>query len=82
VYHDLDTWRRYVSAAGFVELNYYYCPIGLPREKQPWLASVLASERLASVRTRGRFRLTFRYRDQVFRLIVTTVGEVVSDDSS
>ena len=40
VYHDLDTWRRYVSAAGFVELNHYYRPVGLPREKQPWLASV------------------------------------------
>jgi hypothetical protein len=40
VYHDLDAWRRYVSAAGFVELNHYYRPAGLPREKQPWLASV------------------------------------------
>ena len=39
-YHDLDAWRRYVSAAGFVELDYYYRPAGLPREKQPWLASV------------------------------------------
>ncbi|MGH9761349.1 MAG: class I SAM-dependent methyltransferase [Blastocatellia bacterium] len=40
VYHDLETWRRYLSAAGFVELTYYYRPTGLPREKQPWLASV------------------------------------------
>jgi len=39
-YHDLDTWRRYLSAAGFIELNHYYRPAGLPREKQPWLASV------------------------------------------
>ena len=30
----------------------------------------------------GRFRLTFRYRDRVFRLIVTTTGVVVSEDSS
>jgi hypothetical protein len=43
--------------------------------------TALASKRLASVLTAGRFRLTFRYRDQVLRLIVTTVGEVVSDDS-
>jgi hypothetical protein len=43
--------------------------------------TALASKRLASVMTAGRFRLTFRYRDQVLRLIVTTVGEVVSDDS-
>ena len=40
VYHDLDTWRSYVSAAGFVEIKHYYRPAGLPREKQPWLASV------------------------------------------
>jgi SAM-dependent methyltransferase len=40
VYHDLDTWRRYLSAAGFNELSHYYRPAGLPREKQPWLASV------------------------------------------
>jgi SAM-dependent methyltransferase len=40
VYHDLDTWRRYLSAAGFAELDHYYRPAGLPREKQPWLASV------------------------------------------
>jgi SAM-dependent methyltransferase len=40
VYYDLDTWRRYVSAAGFVELSHYYRPAGLRRERQPWLASV------------------------------------------
>ena len=39
-YHDLDTWRRYLSAAGFAELTHYYRPAGLPREQQPWLASV------------------------------------------
>ena len=39
-YHDLQTWRRHMSAAGFVELTHYYRPAGLPREQQPWLASV------------------------------------------
>jgi len=39
-YHDLDSWRRYMSGAGFVELIAYYRPAGLPRERQPWLASV------------------------------------------
>ncbi len=43
-YHDLETWRRYLSAAGFVELNHYYRPPGLPREQQPWLASVWRRE--------------------------------------
>ena len=38
-YHDLETWRRYLTAAGFVELNHYYRPPGLPLEQQPWLAS-------------------------------------------
>jgi SAM-dependent methyltransferase len=37
---DLATWRRYLTAAGFVELAYYYRPAGLPQERQPWLASV------------------------------------------
>ena len=40
VYHDLETWRRYVSLAGFVELAHYYRPPGLPRDQQPWLATV------------------------------------------
>jgi hypothetical protein len=40
VYHDLESWRRYLSAAGFLELTHYYRPAGLPRERQPWLASV------------------------------------------
>ncbi len=39
-FHDLDTWRRHVSEAGFVELEHYYRPTGLPRDQQPWLASV------------------------------------------
>ena len=45
-YYDLETWRRYMSAARFIELAYYYRPAGLPRERQPWLASVW--RRLAS----------------------------------
>jgi len=39
-YHDLETWRRFLEAAGFAELEHYYRPPGLPREQQPWLASV------------------------------------------
>jgi SAM-dependent methyltransferase len=40
-YHTLETWRRYVSAAGFTEVDHYYRPSGRPREEQPWLATVL-----------------------------------------
>jgi len=39
-YHDLDAWRRYLTAAGFAELAHYYRPAGRPRNQQPWLASV------------------------------------------
>jgi SAM-dependent methyltransferase len=39
-YHDLEAWRRYMHAAGFVELEHYYRPAGLPLDAQPWLASV------------------------------------------
>lgn len=39
-YHDLEAWRAFMTAAGFTELEHYYRPPGLPREQQPWLASV------------------------------------------
>ncbi|HBX55815.1 class I SAM-dependent methyltransferase [Pseudomonas sp. UBA2684] len=39
-YYDLSNWRALLLAAGFVELEHYYRPAGLPREQQPWLASV------------------------------------------
>jgi len=39
-YYDLETWRRYMSVAGFAELTHYYRPPGVPREQQPWLAGV------------------------------------------
>jgi SAM-dependent methyltransferase len=39
-FHDLERWRRHVTAAGFEELTHYYRPPGKPRHEQPWLASV------------------------------------------
>jgi len=39
-FHDLDAWRGFMVAAGFLELSHYYRPAGLPREQQSWLASV------------------------------------------
>lgn len=39
-FHDWPTWRDFVCAAGFVELSHFYRPTGLPRDQQPWLASV------------------------------------------
>lgn len=39
-YHTLEAWRRYLTDAGFAEIEHYYRPTGQPRERQPWLASV------------------------------------------
>ena len=39
-FFDLDTWRNYVRAAGFFEVQHYYRPPGIPCHKQPWLATV------------------------------------------
>jgi len=39
-YHDLEAWRGLLARAGFVELEHYFRPAGLPRDQQPWLASV------------------------------------------
>ncbi|MCQ4272515.1 class I SAM-dependent methyltransferase [Pseudomonas kuykendallii] len=39
-WHDWARWRDYLTAAGFTELEHYYRPEGLPRDQQPWLASV------------------------------------------
>ncbi|HWZ46661.1 MAG TPA: class I SAM-dependent methyltransferase [Herbaspirillum sp.] len=40
VYHDWEAWRALMTRAGFSEIEHYYRPAGLPREQQPWLASV------------------------------------------
>lgn len=40
VWYDWPTWQQLMTAAGFAELEHYYRPAGLPREQQPWLASV------------------------------------------
>jgi SAM-dependent methyltransferase len=39
-FHDIATWRRYLTAAGFAELSHYYRPPGRPRAQQPWLATL------------------------------------------
>ncbi len=45
VYHDLESWRRYVTAAGFVELTHL-----LPPRRPAARATALAGERLAQTR--------------------------------
>jgi SAM-dependent methyltransferase len=40
VYHDFEGWRGFALEAGFEEIRHYYRPPGLPRDQQPWLASL------------------------------------------
>jgi len=47
-WHRPESWRRRVATAGFVELRHYYRPDGLPREQQPWLATVWRKPREGS----------------------------------
>jgi SAM-dependent methyltransferase len=37
-YHDKGSWTDFLVDAGFVPIEHYYRPKGLPREQQPWLA--------------------------------------------
>ena len=39
-YHDIQGWRGFMAGAAFIEIDHYYRPAGLPRERQPWLASI------------------------------------------
>ena len=39
-YYDLETWQQYLTAANFLHVHHYYRPSNLPRDQQPWLASV------------------------------------------
>ncbi|MFO7188303.1 MAG: class I SAM-dependent methyltransferase [Pseudomonadota bacterium] len=40
VFHAPESWLAHVRAAGFELIDAYYRPPGLPRERQPWFASV------------------------------------------
>ena len=37
-YHDIEAWTDFLANAGFVPIEHYYRPTGLPRDQQPWLA--------------------------------------------
>jgi SAM-dependent methyltransferase len=49
VYYDWQRWSEIVSAAGFTEIIHYYRPPGVPREQQPWLASLWRKTTLQNV---------------------------------
>ena len=39
-YLTLETWSRFVTAAGFELIEHFFRPPGRPRAEQPWLATV------------------------------------------
>lgn len=39
-YHDERRWQELVGGCGFELITQYYRPAGVPRERQPWLATV------------------------------------------
>lgn len=39
-WYNWPTWHALLNSVGFIELEHYFRPAGLPREQQPWLASV------------------------------------------
>jgi SAM-dependent methyltransferase len=39
-YLDWESWRELVTGASFKEIRHYYRPDSLPRDQQPWLASL------------------------------------------
>ena len=39
-YHSPERWAEMVTQAGFTEILRYFRPAGLPREQQPWLATL------------------------------------------
>ena len=48
VHHDDETWLSLVSEAGFEPIRHYYRPDGLPRDQQPWLATLWRRPQLDS----------------------------------
>ena len=56
VFHSWEAWRDFVTTAGFVELSRYYRPTGVPREQQPWLASVWRKPMAIGKMSRPRLR--------------------------
>ena len=39
-FYDLKTWEKILTNAGFKKISHFFRPTGLPRSKQPWLATV------------------------------------------
>ena len=82
--NEIDTGIRWTERV--VEVDARLVARGLNLEVEQFMAEmrrgiVYSTSERGIGEDEGRFRLTFRYRDRVFRLIVTTTGEIVSEES-
>lgn len=81
-FHDLETWRRYVLDAGFLELTHYYRPAGMPREaalvgeclasKRGQVSNCTAAELVTAVRFNRYWAITKSGHD--FGILASTVS--------
>jgi SAM-dependent methyltransferase len=39
-FHGVERWTAFARSAGFDPILHYYRPTGLPRDQQPWLATL------------------------------------------
>ena len=78
--NEIDTGIRWTERV--VEVDATLVARGLNLEVEQFMAEmrrgiVYSTSERGIGEDEGRFRLTFRYRERVFRLIVTTTGEIV-----
>jgi len=82
--NEIDTGIRWTDGAVDVDATLVARGLDLPVEQfmaEMRRGIVYSTSERGIGEDEGRFRLTFRYRDRVFRLIVTTTGEIVSEES-
>ena len=61
--YDYPAWEAYLVAAGFAPQHHYYRPPALPRDQQPWLASVWRKQNV-NQRTEGRDMVGLQFQQR------------------
>ena len=82
--NEIDTGIRWTKGAVEVDATLVARGLNLPVEQfmaEMRRGIVYSTSERGIGEDEGRFRLTFRHRDRVFRLIVTTTGEIVCEES-
>ena len=81
--NEIDTGIRWTEGAVEVDATLVARGFNLPVEQfmaEMRRGIVYSTSERGIGEDEGRFHLTFRYRDRVFRLIVTTTGEIVNEE--